>query len=111
NLAGIGQGDVACASREQFKPEPFLEQLDLPAQGRLRDAQFLRGTRKAPALRDGGEISKLAKIHRYISHQLNSVAKSIGFADATNLIRHRKRGMVKTAFHRGPQETQHRSWP
>src|SRR6185369_11901427 len=62
--AALGQLDAASPPVEQATARIPLERADLLADRRLADAKRLRGRRERPAVRDLGERSELAQIHK-----------------------------------------------
>src|SRR5436309_2405526 len=61
-----GQANAATRPREQLRSELGLERLDLSRQRRLRHVESRRGAPEVERLRDRNEITKLAKLHRYL---------------------------------------------
>jgi len=59
-LPGLGQRKTAIAAREQLHPQALLERLDLPADGGLRDEQFVRRLGKAQVA--GGRLEPAEEI-------------------------------------------------
>jgi hypothetical protein len=61
--AGRRQLHLPPRSVEQQDPELLLEQLDLPAEGRLRDLHPLRRPPEVTLLGDRNEIAQVAELH------------------------------------------------
>ena len=62
--AGAGQQHAAAVADEQLDPQLVFEQLDVPAQRRLRGPQPVRRLAEAAELRHGPERPQLLEIHR-----------------------------------------------
>jgi hypothetical protein len=62
--AGLGGLDPAARPVEQLTTEPLLERADLQRDGRLGDAEPLRGLREALPFDDGAECSQLTRVHK-----------------------------------------------
>lgn len=61
--AGAGEADAAAVTGEQRHAEFVLELLDLPAERRLRQPQFLRRAVDAAGTSDLDEVSQFAQLH------------------------------------------------
>jgi len=59
--AGIGYSDAARGAQEQRHPKPCLEVTNDPRYGRLRQAKFASGSRKAAAFRRAHENRQFLK--------------------------------------------------
>ena len=62
-LARLRRSGAATVADEKVLPELDLEASDLPADGRLRDAEQARRPREAAEVDDGDEVLELLQVH------------------------------------------------